>query len=276
MLRSNRNQPAFTCLRSCRRFRNSESYSSAMSSAMASSMAKNSSPFKVVLGSSSPARREILADMGYGFTVMCADIDERAIRREKPEELVKALAEAKAEAIKLKLHGEDSAQERDQPTILITSDQVMVSKGMIRERPKGQEEAREFIKGISISNLCLGIVPVNLLYLAKKFWLCVSLLLVGYSGDKAFAVNYVLVTNLSNGASKGGWDIPEIYFHHIPEDFIQSVVKEGHMTCVAGGLKLTHPSVLPFIKQLIGTMDSVRGLPRELTERLIQEVLGAK
>nr|P85959.1 RecName: Full=Unknown protein 3 [Pseudotsuga menziesii] len=24
----------------------------------------------------------------------------------------------------------------------------------------------------------------------------------------------------------------------------------------------THPSVLPFIKQLIGTMDSVRGLPR--------------
>ncbi|BAF13038.1 uncharacterized protein [Oryza sativa Japonica Group] len=215
-----------------------------MSSAMASSMAKNSSPFKVVLGSSSPARREILADMGYEFTVMCADIDERAIRREKPEELVKALAEAKAEAIKLKLHGEDSAQERDQPTILITSDQVMVSKGMIRERPKGQEEAREFIKG--------------------------------YSGDKAFAVNYVLVTNLSNGASKGGWDIPEIYFHHIPEDFIQSVVKEGHMTCVAGGLKLTHPSVLPFIKQLIGTMDSVRGLPRELTERLIQEVLGAK
>ncbi len=84
---------------------------------------------------------------------------------------------------------------------------------MIRERPKGQEEAREFIKGISISNLCLGIVPVNLLYLAKKFWLCVSLLLVGYSGDKAFAVNYVLVTNLSNGASKGGWDIPEVAAH---------------------------------------------------------------
>jgi septum formation protein len=57
----------------------------------------------------------------------------------------------------------------------------MVSKGMIRERPKGQEEAREFIKG--------------------------------YSGDKAFAVNYVLVTNLSNGASKGGWDIPEVAAH---------------------------------------------------------------
>ena len=45
------------------------------------------------------------------------------------------------------------------------------------------------------------------------------------------------------------------------------------MTCVAGGLKLTHPSVLPFIKELVGTADGVRGLPRELTEKLIRESL---
>ncbi|KAL5210684.1 hypothetical protein ABZP36_006307 [Zizania latifolia] len=183
---------------------------------MAASVSENSSCFQIVLGSSSPARREILADMGYEFTVVSADIDERAIRKEEPEELVKALAEAK----------------------------VMVSKGVIRERPKSREEAREFIKG--------------------------------YSGDRAFAVNYVLVTNLNTGASIGGWDIPEICFNHIPYEFIENVVKEGDMTCVAGGLKLTHPSVSPFIKQLVGTVDSVRGLPRELTEKLIQELLGTK
>jgi hypothetical protein len=28
-------------------------------------------------------------------------------------------------------------------------------------------------------------------------------------------------------------------------------VKEGDMTCVAGGLRLTHPSVLPFIKEKV-------------------------
>ncbi|KAG8098000.1 hypothetical protein GUJ93_ZPchr0013g37118 [Zizania palustris] len=211
---------------------------------MAASVSENSSCFQVVLGSSSPARREILADMGYEFTVVSADIDERAIRKEKPEELVKALAEAKADAIRLKFHGEEGAPATEQPTILITSDQVMVSKGVIRERPKSREEAREFIKG--------------------------------YSSDRAFAVNYVLVTNLNTGASIGGWDIPEICFHHIPHEFIEDVVKEGDMTCVAGGLKLTHPSVSPFIKQLVGTVDSVRGLPRELTEKLIQESLGTK
>ncbi|CAM0875052.1 unnamed protein product [Alopecurus aequalis] len=211
---------------------------------MASS--SNSSPsFKIILGSSSPARREILSDMGYKFTVMSADIDEKAIRREKPEELVKALAEAKADGVKLNLPDSDScARDQNQTTLLITSDQVMVSRGVIRERPRSTQEAREFIKA--------------------------------YSGDRAFAVNYVLVTNLSTGDRKGGWDIPEIHFRHIPDAFIEEVVKEGDMTCVAGGLKLTHPSVLPFIEELVGTADSVRGLPRELTHKLIRESLAAK
>ncbi|CAN6281586.1 unnamed protein product [Urochloa humidicola] len=115
---------------------------------------------------------------------------------------------------------------------------------MIRERPRSVEEAREFIKG--------------------------------YSDDRAFAREYVLVSNQNTGATRGGWDIPEVKFQHIPDEFIDRVVNQGDMTCVAGGLKLTHPSVLPFIKELVGTADSVRGLPRQLTEKLIRESLEAK
>jgi hypothetical protein len=36
------------------------------------------------------------------------------------------------------------------------------------------------------------------------------ILSTGYSGDRAFAVNFVLVSNLSTGATRGGWDIPEV------------------------------------------------------------------
>ncbi|KAK1644447.1 hypothetical protein QYE76_062252 [Lolium multiflorum] len=132
------------------------------------------------LEAASPGSGEAIAcliadEASTGKIKKCADIDEKAIRREKPEELVKALAEAKANAVKLNLpHGCG----QDQPTLLITSDQVMVSRGVIRERPRSTEEAREFIKA--------------------------------YSGDRAFAVNYVLVTNLSTGGRKGGWDIPEV------------------------------------------------------------------
>ncbi|XP_025798517.1 maf-like protein DDB_G0281937 isoform X2 [Panicum hallii] len=221
---------------------------------MASISSTTSFPFKIILGSSSPARREILADMGYEFIVMSADIDEKAIRKDKPDELVKALAEAKAEAIKLKLH-DDCGPGSDQTTLLITSDQVMVSKGVIRERPRSAEEAREFIKGERFSFL----VIVRYVMSERKRHLqggidnaSSSFLLTGYSDDRAFAVNFVLVSNLSTGATKGGWDIPEIKFKNIPDEFIDRVVNQGEMTCVAGGLKLTHPSVLPFIIKELG------------------------
>ncbi|KAL3378021.1 hypothetical protein AABB24_004117, partial [Solanum stoloniferum] len=61
----------------------------------AKQMAPKNLSFKIILGSSSMARRKILADMGYEFTVMGADIDEKRIRKDNAEELVVALAEAK-------------------------------------------------------------------------------------------------------------------------------------------------------------------------------------
>ncbi|XWS14569.1 hypothetical protein CRYUN_Cryun35bG0021300 [Craigia yunnanensis] len=101
--------------------------------------------FKILLGSSSITRRKILAEMGYEFTLMSADIDEKGIRKEMPEELVIALAEAKAEAI---LHGlpiGDYIREAE-PALLITSDQVVVYEGVVREKPANEKEVREFIK----------------------------------------------------------------------------------------------------------------------------------
>lgn len=85
-------------------------------------MALMESPFKIILGSSSMPRQHILAEMGYDFTVMTADIDEKAIRKEKPEELVTALAEAKADAILSSLQNVDSFVEDVHTTLLITAD----------------------------------------------------------------------------------------------------------------------------------------------------------
>ncbi|KAG4995436.1 hypothetical protein JHK86_032263 [Glycine max] len=67
---------------------------------------------KIILGSSSKARREILAEMGYEFTVMTADIDEKGIRREKPEDLVMALVEAKIQ-LWLQEEGRDTVDNND-------------------------------------------------------------------------------------------------------------------------------------------------------------------
>ncbi|KAM2662025.1 hypothetical protein EV1_008769 [Malus domestica] len=54
--------------------------------------------FQIILGSALAARRRILVEMGYHFTVVTADIDEKkSIRMDKPKELVMVLAEAKAD-----------------------------------------------------------------------------------------------------------------------------------------------------------------------------------
>ncbi|KFK31817.1 hypothetical protein AALP_AA6G162400 [Arabis alpina] len=232
-------------------------------------MESNRSHFKLILGSSSIARRKILGDMGYQFTLMSADIDEKSIRKEKPEELVLALAEAKADAIVSKLQttdyedeeestvliASDTAEaimkripvddniEEDKSTLLVTCDQVVVFEDAVREKPSSVEEAREYIRG--------------------------------YSKGHTATVSSVVVTNLKTGFRKGGVDRVEIYFHEIPDEIIEKLIEEGMVLKVAGALVIEHPLILPLVKEVIGTTDSVMGLPKELTEKLIKEVLGS-
>ncbi|KAK2981595.1 hypothetical protein RJ640_011125 [Escallonia rubra] len=211
-------------------------------------MGMESSPFKLILGSSSMARRQILTELGYEFTIITADIDEK-------------------DAIISRVNITGPLEEDTRPTLLITADtkevllicgpllissevksylhligiEVVVYEGTIREKPSSKEEARQFIKG--------------------------------YSGGLATVVGSVVVTNLTTGNRKGGWDRSEVYFHDIPDEVIDSLVEEEIMLNVAGGLMLEHPLTMPLIDTVVGTADSVMGLSKALTEKLIQEAL---
>ncbi|XP_049391823.1 uncharacterized protein LOC125856347 isoform X2 [Solanum stenotomum] len=197
--------------------------------------------YKLILGSSSTARKKILGDMGYEFTTMSADIDEKAIRKEKPEDLVMALAEAKADAIISKFRKIENLEKDVNPTILVAADTVVVYEGAVREKPSSEAEARQFMKD--------------------------------YANGHAATVSSVLVTNLATGTRRGEWDKVEIYFHDLPDEVIDKLIEEGTVLYAAGGLIIEHPLVLPYIKEVVGSTDSVMGLPKGLTERLIKEVL---
>ncbi|XP_059623654.1 uncharacterized protein LOC132266702 isoform X2 [Cornus florida] len=151
------------------------------------------------------------------------------------------LAEAKADAILSRLQTTGHLEEDAYSTLLITADTVVVYEGIIREKPSSKEEARQFIKG--------------------------------YSGGHASVVGSVLVINLRTGTRKGGWERAEVYFHDIPAEVIDSLIEEGIILNVAGGLMLEHPLTLPLVDTVIGTADCVMGLPKALTEKLIQEAL---
>ncbi|KAI4386758.1 hypothetical protein MLD38_004663 [Melastoma candidum] len=96
------------------------------------------------------ARRRILKDMGYNFSIVTADIDEKATRKDKPEELVIALAEAK------------TLLYRDWIALILL-------RVVAREKPSGKEEAREFMKGYSGSHAAaVGSVLVMNLYTGTR------------------------------------------------------------------------------------------------------------
>jgi len=186
---------------------------------------------KIILGSSSPWRKNILTEMGYEFDTMSPDIDEKAIRRDDPSELTLTLAAAKSQALLARLK---------EPSILITSDQVVVSGGRILEKPADEAEAHAHIKR---------------------------------SGESPTStVTAVHVINTATGRQASGVDIVEIDIAPIPDDIAAAVIAKGEVYTCAGGLNISEPLIQPYLRAMRGDIDSVIGLPKKLTQRLIDEV----
>ena len=85
----------------------------------------------VVLGSSSPFRKQLLSKLIDEFETCSPDIDETPFSGETPEQLVLRLALQKAEAV-ARQHPE---------ALIITSDQVSVLNGSINGKPGNYDNA---------------------------------------------------------------------------------------------------------------------------------------
>ncbi len=86
---------------------------------------------KLVLGSTSPFRKEILAKLNIPFVCAKPDIDESAFENESPVELVERLAIEKAKAV--------ASEFPD--ALIIGSDQVAMCDGEILGKPHNFENA---------------------------------------------------------------------------------------------------------------------------------------
>jgi septum formation protein len=208
---------------------------------------------RIILGSSSSSRRqlmdEIVAEHGFAYDVVTADIDEKAIRVEDPQELVMKLAHAKADAIIEKLKtaaanaggGGGNNNTNSIEGLLITCDQVVTHEGRILEKPEDAEEAREFISG--------------------------------YGRAPASTIGSTVCTNLATGHRLESLDIATIHFDHIPEETAEILIKEGDVMWCAGGLMVEHPLVVPHVTKMEGGQDAVMGLCKATVVRLLTEAL---
>lgn len=94
---------------------------------------------RIILGSASPRRRELLAQIGVGFEVRVSRKDE-VYKSSVPEEIVKELSLAKAENVAEELAADpDGDMVRD--TAVIGADTIVVLDDEILGKPEDEEDA---------------------------------------------------------------------------------------------------------------------------------------
>lgn len=97
-------------------------------------------PYKLILGSASPRRQELLKGLGFEFYVKAINADETFPENKKAQEIPLYLAEKKANAFPEKLHENE---------LLITSDTVVWCENKVFNKPADYNEAMEMLKNLS-------------------------------------------------------------------------------------------------------------------------------
>ncbi len=95
---------------------------------------------KLILGSKSPRRQELLKEMGYSFEIRTKDTDESFSSDLSPDEVVKFISEKKAQALINEL-GKDE--------LLLTSDTIVCVDDKILGKPVDRDEAIEMLELLS-------------------------------------------------------------------------------------------------------------------------------
>ena len=93
----------------------------------------------IILASSSPRRKEILAKTGLKFKVDESAYEEKIVTGMKPDSLVRFLSRGKARDV----------ARRHRNALVIAADTIVVSRGRLLAKPRTGEEAREMLNTLS-------------------------------------------------------------------------------------------------------------------------------
>lgn len=61
----------------------------------------------------------------------------------------------------------------------------------------------------------------------------------------------------------------QVYFKTFPDDLADKLIEEGSVLQCAGGLMVEHPLVAPHVERVVGSMDSVMGLSKQMMLHLL-------
>jgi septum formation protein len=128
-----------------------------------------------------------------------------------------------------------------EPAILITSDEVVVCEGNILEKPEDEKEAKLFLER--------------------------------YNSSPAQTVTAVAVTDTSTGRCLCEVDATWVYFRTFSDEEIVDIIADGEVFNLSGGFSIDGEKWASHVERIEGTKDSIAGLPKEVTRRLLDTIL---
>lgn len=95
---------------------------------------------KIILGSQSPRRREILETFSIPFIVIPSSFDEESVRYEgDPGKHAQLLSQKKNEVLRQTYHDD----------VIVTADSVVFCQGRLFNKPQDENESHEFLSALS-------------------------------------------------------------------------------------------------------------------------------
>lgn len=186
----------------------------------------------LVLASSSPRRRELLASAGIAFTVMSADIVEEQQPGESPLEFCRRLAREKAEAVLSKLLPDEAVRVLGADTIVVVDDQVL-------GKPRDAEDARRMLQLLSGR--------------AHQVITSVCVLKRDEQGSVTADLRHATTT---------------VRFHELTEAEISAYITTGEPLDKAGGYGI-QGGAAPFVAGYEGDYDNIVGLPMAMVREML-------
>lgn len=159
----------------------------------------------LVLASSSPRRKELLALSGESFASVAADINEDPLPGEDPVAYVRRLAAEKARVGVANLNGADA--------LIIAADTTVVHEGRIVGKPVDAEEARSILRSMR--------------------------------GKQHQAITAISVLRTSDGPQLNDLAITDVPMREYTDAEIDAYVATGNPLDKAGAYAIQHPGFHP-------------------------------
>lgn len=194
---------------------------------------------KIILASSSPRRRELMAQAGFAFEVLVSEADE-TIETETPGEMVEVLSKRKAAAVAEEIKRQGFAEES---VLLVGADTMVAIDGKKLGKPKDEKGAEEMLEELS-----------------------------GRTHQVYTGVTLIRLKKAENGSilqeSRTFSEGTDVSFYPLTKEEIRSYIATGEPMDKAGAYGIQGKAAV-FVKEIKGDYNNVVGLP---IARLYQEL----